>query len=133
MGNISSRSVAVAVAVVLLSNPALAGPPGPSVASREGPGRVLVDGAGMTLYVFKKDLPGQSACRGDCVARWPVYLAEGAPAGGLKAEDFGTITRSDGRRQTTYKGMPLYSFAADKVPGDVKGQGMKDVWFAAVP
>src|SRR5512139_3678414 len=107
MCTMSSRSVAVAIAVLFLSGPALAGPPGPAVATREGLGRVLVDGAGRTLYVFKKDQPGQSACLGDCVARWPVYLGEGAPAAGLKAEDFGTITRSDGKRQTTYKGMPL--------------------------
>jgi predicted lipoprotein with Yx(FWY)xxD motif len=133
MATSSSRSVAVAVAILCLSGPALAGPPDPSVASREGLGRVLVDGAGRTLYVFKKDQPGKSACLGDCVARWPVYLAEGAPAAGLKPEDFGTITRSDGKRQTTYKGMPLYHFAADQAPGDAKGQGMKDVWFAAVP
>ncbi len=133
MGTMSSRSVAVAVAVLFLSGSALAGPPGTAVATREGLGRVLVDGAGRTLYVFKKDQPGQSACLGDCVARWPVYLAEGAPAAGLEAQDFGTITRSDGKRQTTYKERPLYYFAADQAPGDVKGQGMKDAWFAAVP
>ena len=133
MSTTSSSSVAVAVAVLFLSSPALAGPAGPAVAIKEGHGPFLVDGAGMTLYVFKKDQPGQSACAGDCLARWPVYLGLGEAAPALKTADLGTITRPDGKRQTTYKGMPLYYFAGDKAPGDVKGQGIKELWFAAVP
>ena len=49
------------------------------------------------------------------------------------AADFGTITREDGQKQTTYKGMPLYYFAGDKAAGEVKGQGVKDVWYVAAP
>jgi predicted lipoprotein with Yx(FWY)xxD motif len=132
MNSIVSKLAAIA-AMLLLSVPALAGPPGPSVARKEGVGSFLVDGAGRTLYVFKKDAPGQSACLGDCVARWPVYLNQGGTPDGLRGEDFGTITRADGKLQSTYKGMPLYTFAADAAPGDVKGQGVKDVWFVATP
>ena len=29
-------------------------------------------------------------------------------SGDLKASDFASITRDDGKKQTTYKGMPLY-------------------------
>jgi len=29
--------------------------------------------------------------------------------------------------------MPLHAFAAARAPGDVTGQGVKDVWFAAGP
>jgi hypothetical protein len=41
--------------------------------------------------------------------------------------------RPDGRRQVAYRGGPLYSFVEDKRPGDVKGNGFKDVgvWRAA--
>jgi predicted lipoprotein with Yx(FWY)xxD motif len=130
MNSLASKLVAV---LLLTSGQALAGAPGPSVAIRGGIGRCLVDGAGRTLYVFKKDSPGQSACQGDCVARWPAYFNDGGTPSGVDVKDLGTITRADGRQQTTYKGMPLYTFAADAAPGDVKGQGLKEVWFVAVP
>jgi predicted lipoprotein with Yx(FWY)xxD motif len=125
--------LAAVAALLLLAGPALADPAGPSVATREGIGPVLVDGAGKTLYVFKKDSPGQSTCQGECVAKWPVYFVGDARPIGLRAEDFGAITRADGQKQTTYKGMPLYFFAGDKGAGDAKGHGLKDVWHAAVP
>jgi predicted lipoprotein with Yx(FWY)xxD motif len=52
---------------------------------------------------------------------------------GLKAGDFGTITRADGKKQTTYKGMPLYYFIKDTKAGDTMGQGVKDIWTVAAP
>ena len=42
---------------------------------------------------------------------------------GVTASDLGTITRSDGSEQVTYKGHPLYYFVADKSKGATKGQG----------
>jgi len=51
----------------------------------------------------------------------------------LKADDFATITREDGQKQTTYKGLPLYYFAGDKAASDANGQGVRDVWFVATP
>jgi len=66
--------------------------------------------------------------------KWPLYHQEKVAApDGSNAADFGTITREDGKRQTTYKGSPLYYFEGDKAPGDVMGQGMGNVWFAANP
>jgi predicted lipoprotein with Yx(FWY)xxD motif len=128
-----SLAAALTLSSLLSASTALAGGSGPSVATKEGVGEFLVDSAGQTLYVFKKDSPGQSACQGECVAKWPVYLSEGAPASGLKATDLGTITRADGKKQSTYKGLPLYYFAADKAAGETKGHGMKDVWSVATP
>jgi predicted lipoprotein with Yx(FWY)xxD motif len=104
------------------------------VAKNDKIGSYLTDTKGMALYVFKKDAPGKSACAGDCVVKWPLYYQEHAAATGeLKTSDLGTITREDGKKQTTYKGSPLYYFAGDKAPGDVNGQGVKDVWFVAAP
>jgi predicted lipoprotein with Yx(FWY)xxD motif len=97
-------------------------------------GSYLTDMKGMALYTFKKDSKGKSACSGECVTRWPLYSEEKVGASGeLKAADFGVITRDDGKKQTTYKGMPLYYFADDKAPGDTKGHNVKEVWFLARP
>lgn len=104
------------------------------VSQKDGVGSFLVDTKGMTLYSFKKDSPGKSACEGDCLAKWPLYFRESvAVKDGVKAEDFATITRADGQKQTTYKGMPLYYFVGDKNPGDTTGQGVKDVWYVVTP
>lgn len=43
------------------------------------------------------------------------------------------ITREDGKKQTTFRGYPLYYWAGDKAPGDTKGQGMKNVWYVIDP
>jgi predicted lipoprotein with Yx(FWY)xxD motif len=43
--------------------------------------------------------------------------------GGADASALGTTTRSDGTKQVTYKGHPLYYFIADKRPGQITGQG----------
>jgi predicted lipoprotein with Yx(FWY)xxD motif len=103
-------------------------------ATKDGVGSYLADARGMTLYWFKKDSPGKSACAGPCVANWPVYHRENVAAGeGTKAEDFGTITGDDGKKQTTFRGYPLYYRAGDKAPGDSKGQGMNDVWHVVDP
>ena len=104
------------------------------VASKKEVGSYLTDAKGMTLYVFKKDSPGKSACAGDCLVRWPIYFREKvAASGGPKESDFATITREDGQKQTTYKGLPLYYFAGDKAAADTNGQGVKDVWVVASP
>ena len=39
----------------------------------------------------------------------------------------GTVTRPEDKIQVTYKGLPLYTFTADKKRGQVKGDGLKDV------
>ena len=104
------------------------------ISSKDGIGKFLADAKGMTLYIFKKDSPGKSACAGPCVEKWPLYFAEKVVAPeGVMAGDFGTITREDGKKQTTYKGWPLYYFAGDKKAGDVTGQGMGNVWYVANP
>ena len=48
----------------------------------------------------------------------------------------GTSPRADGTRQVTYDGHPLYYFAGDKAPGDVKGQGIHNFgggWYVVAP
>jgi predicted lipoprotein with Yx(FWY)xxD motif len=40
---------------------------------------------------------------------------------------------ADGRKIVTYKGMPLYYWAADAKPGDATGQNVGEVWFVVAP
>lgn len=97
-------------------------------------GKYLTCSEGMTLYFFSKDTKGISECVDGCLDAWPVFYKEGLVAGeGLKESDFGTITRTDGTKQNTYMGWPLYFFANDKVAGDVKGDKVNNVWYVAKP
>jgi predicted lipoprotein with Yx(FWY)xxD motif len=101
-------------------------PPGGSAvdARKAGLGTILVDGKGMTLYLFEKDKGGKSSCDGACASAWPPVLTTGKamPGPGVTASLLGTTTRSDGTTQVTYNHWPLYHYAADKVPGDTTGQ-----------
>jgi predicted lipoprotein with Yx(FWY)xxD motif len=97
-------------------------------------GEFLVDGNGKTLYVFTKDVNGQSQCTGGCLSDWPVYNATDLqPGTGIELSDFSTITRSDGGQQTTYKGWPLYYYAGDNAAGDTNGEAVGQSWFVAKP
>jgi predicted lipoprotein with Yx(FWY)xxD motif len=92
-------------------------------------GGYLTDAKGMSLYTFKKDAPGKSACAGDCIAKWPVfYTKKVVVSKKLDEKDFSVITRGDGIKQTTYKGRPLYYFANDVVAGDMNGEGFNNLW-----
>ena len=99
-------------------------------------GAILVGEDGMTLYTFKKDGGGKSACNGDCAAKWPPFVLEEdetvTPGDGVTGT-LASIVRDDGTKQVTYDGAPLYYFASDTAAGDVKGQGLNDVWFVATP
>ncbi len=90
----------------------------------------LTDAKGMTLYYFTPDTDGQSACYGPCEKAWPVFYAKDLTVSSdLSGDDFGTITRTDGTRQTTYKGWPLYYWVQDQKPGDMTGENVHGVWF----
>jgi predicted lipoprotein with Yx(FWY)xxD motif len=65
---------------------------------------------------------------------WPRYHQEKVGVTGeLKASDFASITRENGKKHTTYKGMPLYYFARDAAPGDTKADVVKEIWLLAKP
>jgi predicted lipoprotein with Yx(FWY)xxD motif len=96
------------------------------VETHSGPdGTYLTDASGRTLYLFMADSGGTSNCNGTCAAVWPPLTTTGAPTAGsgASAADLGTITRSDGTKQVTYSGHPLYYFAQDASAGQLTGQG----------
>jgi predicted lipoprotein with Yx(FWY)xxD motif len=101
-------------------------------------GKILVNAQGRTLYLFKKDSGGRSACTGECVKFWPPLRASGKPIAGhgVSASKLGTIRRSDGKPQVTYKGHPLYTFQQDTKAGQTNGQGLTAFgasWFTVSP
>jgi predicted lipoprotein with Yx(FWY)xxD motif len=101
-------------------------------------GRILVDSRGRTLYLFQKDSGGKSACFGACASAWPPLRVSGKPivGGGLNAAKLGATNRSDGKRQVTYSGHPLYLYSGDASAGDTNGQGLTAFgasWFALSP
>lgn len=97
-------------------------------------GPYLADSKGRTLYYFKKDSQGKSACSGSCLEMWPAFYAKkiSVPKK-LNGKDFGMITREDGKKQATYKGYPLYYYRADSKPGDTTGQGANNLWYVVNP
>ena len=92
-------------------------------------GSILVDGKGMTLYLFTKDTPNTSNCTGQCLVAWPPLLGEPTAGTGVDDSKLGSFTRADGRTQASYNGWPLYYWQADGKPGDVTGQNVNSVWF----
>jgi predicted lipoprotein with Yx(FWY)xxD motif len=99
-------------------------------------GSFLTGEGGRTLYVFTKDSPGTTVCYDQCAVNWPPFTLEAdgtiRAAAGVTGT-FGTITRSDGSTQVTYKDQPLYYYVADRKAGEVTGQGVGGVWFVAAP
>jgi predicted lipoprotein with Yx(FWY)xxD motif len=88
-------------------------------------GTFLVDAKGRALYLWDADHGSMSACNGECATDWPPLTTAGTPTAGGQAKSalLGTTKRSDGSREVTYAGHPLYYFAGDSGPGQTSGQG----------
>ena len=110
----------VSIALTLTACASMSNPP---VRTVDG---VLVNNAGMTVYTFDKDVAGsgKSACAGPCMTLWPAVPATAASY----AAPYSVITRDDGSKQLARNGKPLYLYAQDTMPGERKGDKVKDVW-----
>lgn len=96
-------------------------------------GDILVDDAGMTLYVFLPDDQGAPTCTDDCAQAWPPLAGPAEAGEGADAGLLGTAEHPAGMTQVTYNGWPLYYFANDQAAGDTNGQGVGDVWYVVGP
>ncbi|MFZ0042536.1 MAG: hypothetical protein WAK93_14585 [Solirubrobacteraceae bacterium] len=87
-----------------------------------GLGKVLVNGRGFTLYAFTRDSKNKDRCimTSGCTHIWPVVTTQGRPVAGsgVKRSLLGSINLGSGRRQVTYAGHPLYTYAFDGSPGE---------------
>jgi predicted lipoprotein with Yx(FWY)xxD motif len=82
--------------------------------------KVVTNSAGFTLYWFAPDTSSTSKCYGSCATFWPPVKGP-ATAGPGVTGTLGVITRTNGAKQATYDGHPLYTFAGDSAPGQAKG------------
>ncbi len=99
-------------------------------------GEIVVDGEGMTVYMFDNDTQGADAstCEGECATNWPAVTTDSDdPAVEGVTGEVGTITGVEGETQLTLNGWPLYYFAGDAAAGDTNGQGVNDVWWVLTP
>lgn len=111
-------------------------------------GAYLTNANGQTLYMFANDVDGISSCTGGCESLWPSFTVDLATAKldtSLKATDFATITRTNGSKQVTYKGWPLYTHSPStsnsygttsnvaEAAGATGGDGFNGLWFIAKP
>ena len=77
-------------------------------------GTYLTGTSGRVVYLWLGDRRLRNVHRG-CATNWPPVTVTSTPrtSGAAIASDIGTITRSDGSKQLTYKGHPLYYYAGD--------------------
>lgn len=98
-------------------------------ASQSSLGKILVDGGGRTLYLFTEDGKNTNSmnCDAACLKLWPPM--EGKPKAGSGVDAHLIGTTKGAKPQATYAGHPLYYYADDRKPGDLKGQGIDKIWY----
>jgi predicted lipoprotein with Yx(FWY)xxD motif len=97
-----------------------------AISTAKGPDGVHLTGeSGKALYLWVADSNGKSVCSGACAQAWPPVTVKSMPkaSGNAVSSDLGTISRSDGTKQVTYKGHPLYYYVGDTRSGTISGQG----------
>lgn len=129
---------ASALAISFAAGTASAGNADIDVADQAPYGKFLVNGQGMSLYLFEPDEHGESTCYGACAKAWPPVTKDASlqAGAGVDSDLLGTVERSDGAAQITYNGWPLYTFVRDKTPGDTNGQdvhGFGGEWYLVSP
>jgi predicted lipoprotein with Yx(FWY)xxD motif len=97
---------------------------------------ILVNSGGRTLYHLKPESAHHIICTGACAKLWPPLLVSSRSTrllgtSGVQGR-LSVVRRPDGKLQAALNGLPLYTFARDHRPGDVKGQGFGGVWFVLV-
>ena len=88
-----------------------------------GGATLLTNAKGFTLYWFVPDTSTTSKCDASCIHYWPPVPGPASAGSGVKGT-LGVITRSNGAKQATWNGHPLYTYIGDTAPGMAKGNGL---------
>ena len=99
-----------------------------------GGAAVVTNGKGFTLYWFAPDTSTKSNCNTSCLKYWPIVPGP-ATAGSGVSGTLSVIT-TNGVKQATYNGHPLYTYVADTAPGQVKGNALNvsgGLWWVMTP
>ena len=95
--------------------------------------KVLTNAQGMAVYWFAPDTSTKSNCNSSCLKFWRIVRGP-ATAGSGVTGTLGVIT-TNGVKQATYDGHPLYTYIGDTGPGTDKGNGLNlsgGVWHAII-
>jgi predicted lipoprotein with Yx(FWY)xxD motif len=100
-------------------------------------GKILVNRAGFTVYVFAKDKRNRDVCAriSGCLGIWPPVTTSRRPivGAGVERRLIGTITVPGVGKQLTYDGHPLYTYIGDIRPAQTSYVGVRQFgarWFA---
>jgi predicted lipoprotein with Yx(FWY)xxD motif len=96
--------------------------------------KVLTNAQGMAVYWFAVDTSSKSNCSSSCLKFWPIVPGP-ATAGTGVTGTLGVIT-TNGVKQATYDGHPLYTYVGDTAPGQVKGNALNvsgGLWWVMTP
>jgi predicted lipoprotein with Yx(FWY)xxD motif len=102
-------------------------------------GTVLTGPSGNTLYVLVSAQGTPVPCTGSCLSAWPpLTMASGTTpqAGSGVSASLAVMSLSDGTKQVTASGDPLYYYSGDSGSGQVKGEGINSfggIWYAVQP
>jgi predicted lipoprotein with Yx(FWY)xxD motif len=105
-----------AAALVVASAPMAAATATPVIRYKDDQfGPILATPKKQALYYWnvEKRAGGKIRCTGACAKAWPPLYAKGVVPkriAGIKGT-FGTIRRPNGRRQITFNGLPIYTYA----------------------
>ena len=105
------------------SSPAAAASGGALTTAKVGGATLLTNSKGFTLYWFVPDTSTTSKCNAACIKYWPPVPGPASAGSGVTGT-LGVITRSNGAKQATWDGHPLYTYVGDTSPGMAKGNNL---------
>jgi len=102
--------LALALAGLILASTTTAAVGAPVIKYRDGQfGSILATPKKQALYYWsvEKRAGGKIRCTGSCAKAWPPLYEQIRGIAGT----FGTVRRPDGRRQVTFNGLAIYTYA----------------------